>query len=468
MIYFASDIIKKAELASDLQNSDFLSWYEKTTLLNDAYISLYQKLVNSGDQSFVKRITIGERTKLPCDFWQLKNVYIENGSGTIQVVSRRAPSGSFNSLSYELINNEIRVYGAAAGNIIMEYFIKPKDLTFKPEIDEIETRHAYFISGYGDYILTADAPASSFEIYIENIKTGNVHSTSIFIGDIATYSTVSGRTQRKIVCGKNGFAYKHSGSTDTSVHFYGWDGEEKNTPESADNGSILIRFDNGNVGFMNTSEPHKGNLIEGTVGSKYSSVPSALVDLFLRSGNIKYIAFDSKRNIYYDLSYGITGYKLSDDGGVNGYLVYYRGNQLEFENIYIVGDTLYATFPDYVAKMDLRTLTDNNVDEKDKIELTIENGIRGFTGLDYNTGYGYIAVDLDGTFYRVPFVEDSKLDFPNSFYYQLLSLMLAVEFKIKQGADPTLLSQQLSSYWSTFYDTLSKDVCDYPRIKNFY
>ena len=54
MKYYASDIIKKARIAADLVNSDFIDWYEEVSLLNDSYQSLYQDLVEINDPSFVK------------------------------------------------------------------------------------------------------------------------------------------------------------------------------------------------------------------------------------------------------------------------------------------------------------------------------------------------------------------------------------------------------------------------------
>ena len=41
--YNASDVIKKAKQLADLENSDFISWNESITLLNDAYQNIYQK-----------------------------------------------------------------------------------------------------------------------------------------------------------------------------------------------------------------------------------------------------------------------------------------------------------------------------------------------------------------------------------------------------------------------------------------
>ena len=52
MKYKTSDIITKALQIADLTNSDFISWYEKVSMINDAYTMLYQKLIDIGDGSF--------------------------------------------------------------------------------------------------------------------------------------------------------------------------------------------------------------------------------------------------------------------------------------------------------------------------------------------------------------------------------------------------------------------------------
>ena len=62
----------------------------------------------------------------------------------------------------------------------------------------------------------------------------------------------------------------------------------------------------------------------------------------------------------------------------------------------------------------------------------------------------------------------TELDFPNSFYYQMLSYLLAIAFRCKQGADVSLLSSQLDMVSQTFEDTLGSDAFQYPRMGNVY
>ena len=76
--YNASDVIKKAKQLADLENSDFISWNESITLLNDAYQNIYQKSINKGNNDFVRVIQTSEKCiNLPRDFYQLKALTIK-------------------------------------------------------------------------------------------------------------------------------------------------------------------------------------------------------------------------------------------------------------------------------------------------------------------------------------------------------------------------------------------------------
>src|SRR5574344_715206 len=98
--YNASDVIKKAKQLADLENSDFISWNESLTLLNDAYQSVYQKSINKGNNDFVKVITTDNKViTLPNDFYQLKALTLKQDRFTTPIM-RRPQNGDFNVLSY--------------------------------------------------------------------------------------------------------------------------------------------------------------------------------------------------------------------------------------------------------------------------------------------------------------------------------------------------------------------------------
>jgi hypothetical protein len=91
----------------------------------------------------------------------------------------------------------------------------------------------------------------------------------------------------------------------------------------------------------------------------------------------------------------------------------------------------------------------------------------GFIGIDERTGYGYCTKKF-GSYYVCPYCEDTPLNYPSSLYFQIISYILAIAFKSKQGADVSLLSSQLAMAEQTFEETLGSDAFQFPRMGNVY
>ena len=65
-----SDLFKRAKQLADLEGSDFISWNEAINCINESNVGLYEKLINMGDNSFVKSFHMkDEAERLPEDFW---------------------------------------------------------------------------------------------------------------------------------------------------------------------------------------------------------------------------------------------------------------------------------------------------------------------------------------------------------------------------------------------------------------
>lgn len=126
-----SDLFKRAKQLADLEGSDFISWNEAENCINESNVALYEKLINMGDNSFVKSYrTTKEEEELPKDFWQLKGVWLWN-NGNLQTINRRADNNGTHHLSYELRNGKLYLYGRP-NDVLVEYFPKPEKLFFKP------------------------------------------------------------------------------------------------------------------------------------------------------------------------------------------------------------------------------------------------------------------------------------------------------------------------------------------------
>ena len=129
--YNASDIVKRAEQLADIENSDFISFAEKIALLNEAYQTIYQKSINKDVNSFIKYINTRNKViQLPRDFYQLKAVTLGRDKD-VKVIMRRPANASFNTLSYDMINNTLQINGEImGGTICVEYYPVPSTLTF--------------------------------------------------------------------------------------------------------------------------------------------------------------------------------------------------------------------------------------------------------------------------------------------------------------------------------------------------
>lgn len=409
MTYKSSDIIRKAEQLADLSNTDFIAWDEKVSLLNDAYTMLYQKLVNIGDGSFVKPFVAfrGENV-LPPDFWQIRSVNLVQNK-IVTPVKRRADSENYSSLSYEIRFDKLYINGNYSnGEIIVEYWAKPKTLTYKPKPvtlnPELENRAVMAV--HNEMFFTK----SSSIIYWYDCKTetngqANVEGDATFILPCDDQVLVTVGSTNKIV------TYDGTVTTLSGIPFI---------TESGSIGSII---------------DGKGKINSHTIFDwDYDKDGVSLV-----------VCNDDFDDFFY----------------VMNELLYHNGSQIIINDDLITANSImYVNGNCWYYK----TNEVGYVDESDELHIvSVKPNCKGINKIDCNTGYGYT---IGTTVY--PWVEDTVLDFPNSMYFTIMSYMLALQFKIKQGADASGLMTELQTLENTFYDTLSQDANEPIRIKNVY
>lgn len=417
MTYKSSDIIKKAEQLADLENTDFIGWNEKISLLNDAYTMLYQKLVNIGDGSFVKPMVVysGENI-LPPDFWQIKSVNLIQNK-IVTPVKRRASSENYSSLSYEVRFDKLYINGTYTnGEIVVEYWAKPKTLTYKP------------------------APVT-------------------LQPDLGDRTNVIGVYDEKFFTTTNNIIYMYDCKTS----------EEKNTETLPVSVNGVIHTGSDYAVFNST-----GNLFYLLDYSNMSVTPLTGIPFFTEDGNFGMIdtlnvgrlnghkVFDWEHSDIPYINLVVCNNEMTDfffhntSGDIyhNGELVTLNDEALRCASIRYANGNCWYYSDNEVGYID----SENNVHI-----VSIKKGIVGINKIDCNTGFGYTI----GTTVH-PWVEDTVLDFPNSMYFQIMGYMLAVQFKIKQGADASGLLTVLGTLENTFYDTLTQDANDFIRIKNVY
>ena len=421
-----SDLFKRAKQLADLEGSDFISWNEAISCINESNVSLYEKLISMGDNSFVKSYrTTKEEEELPEDFWQLKGVWLWN-NGNLQTINRRADNNGIHHLSYELRNGKIYLFGSP-NDVLVEYFPKPEKLYFKPHdvAISLDTTKEY-LDCHKHTFLYEDTDESENET-LSIIDLDGIKTTKDFM-QIAHTDIVSAYITENfvfVITENDMTIYDIMSGYSATVTGYAPLVTESGKEYIIDNESGVIKYFHIGNGSFSTSEI---NVAEPIAGGEF------------------YVCDDNFTDFFYMLNDDVLHNGEETGAGVAKHIIY------SDKKCYVLGDTGYALIN-----------AENEV-------ILIENstGLNvGFIGIDERTGYGYCTKKF-GAYYVCPYCEDTPLNYPSSLYFQIISYILAIMFKSKQGADVSLLSSQLAMAEQTFEETLGSDAFQFPRMGNVY
>ena len=468
--YNASDVIKKAKQLADLENSDFISWNESITLLNDAYQNIYQKSINKGNNDFVRVIQTSEKCiNLPRDFYQLKALTLKQDRFNTPIM-RRPQNGSFDDLSYDIYNNTLLINGYSSGTIILEYYPTPVTLTL-PNKDEVidlpigsdETlvgayKNVYFVKRtdkeslskplYNKTYIVAinrdtgeEAKVAEQSIYSEEYAVSEnilfsigdyvlftgMHHDAAGSGTYNDYDCVIGLNivdfsvnvqDRKDKYGYSALAFNFYDDTECNITVEAYGGKKRIT-------SATIYENYYDLKANNVIIPEKAFITILSKDMKHAfSLDSERLDLYL----------DGEK---------VTSGKV----------------------MHVMGDSVYlqqSTKKNYCVMLDIST------NEKTSLIAPSKKPIWGTVGFDKQTGYGYYYFLGDSKIVIHSFLEDTELNFPNNMFFNYLAYSLALSFKVKQGSDISAFMPLLETAENTFYDSLTKDDWSFTRITNVY
>ena len=468
--YNASDVIKKAKQLADLENSDFISWNESITLLNDAYQNVYQKSINKGNNDFVRVIQTNEKCiNLPRDFYQLKALTLKQDRFNTPIM-RRPQNGSFDDLSYDIYNNTLLINGYSSGTIILEYYPTPATLTL-PNKDEVidlpigsdETlvgayKNVYFVKRtdkeepskplYNKTYIVAinrdtgeEAKVAEQSIYTEEYAISEVILFSI--GDYVLFTGIHHDT-----AGSGAYADYDCIIRLNIVDF-----------------SVVVQDRKGKYGYgalaFNFYDDAECNITTEAYGGKKRITSATIYGNYydLKANNViipdkAFITILSK-----DMKHAFS----LDSENLNLYL---DEEQITSGKVmHIMGDSVYLQ--PYVNK-NYCIMLDISTNEKTSLIAPSKKPIWGTVGFDKQTGYGYYYFLGDSKIVIHSFLEDTELNFPNNMFFNYLAYSLALSFKVKQGSDISAFMPLLETAENTFYDSLTKDDWSFTRITNVY
>lgn len=476
MKYFASDIVKRARKIADLENSDFINWYEEVTTLNDAYDALYQELVDINDPSFIRFIDTADRhIQLPADFHQLRCVtLIKNGFST--PILRRSFSESYNSLSYEIVGDVLHInmpytLSAPAGTFHIEYYTAPVTLLYPPENKEFENSEALItnVDQEGDTTIEILAISDKYEVYYKYVSTQSGEEKhlgfkNLISGDIVQYPDDPNMDlQCCIIVGDN----------------------------------LLIRETNyikiinmATFDIETLTYPLKRNYAPAIMSDdtiKYLVFNPATDEFNLchdKDGNNKIVKLDLDFPDFIDREvtpfntdiFFLDEHNLSDFfmlKGNNTTIGQYEPGILYHNSEMIHNDVrnfhiFFGIYRGGVFYGKIKDVDELIVAAPDGYTLKTSEKVIGLYDLDENTGYGILTWNGLDKFTIKSFVDDTLLNYPNSFFFQVLIYALAIQFKIKQGADYTALQDLYDRYYANFVKSLPQDVYMPTRVNNVY
>lgn len=470
--YNASDVIKKAKQLADLENSDFISWNESLTLLNDAYQNIYQKSINKGNNDFVKVITTDEKAiTLPNDFYQLKALTLKQDRFTTPIM-RRPQNGSFRDLSYDIYNNTIQINGYSSGTIILEYFPTPVTLTLPGEdvtidlpIGSNETlvgayKNVYFVMRTDKeedplkplydktYIVAINRDTGEEAKVATQSRWGDDYSVSetilFSIGDYVLFTGTS-----------HDFVNTNDGLVDNEykcifrLNIVDFSLEVKNRETAYGYTAYGFSFyDDTDCLISAESYAGKARITSATIYGKHYD---------LRENNI----LVSKTPFIIILSKDMKHAFSIDSENLRKYI---DGEEVSESMMHVMGDSVYLKD----SNTNYCTLLDLNTKKEIALVAPSKKPIWGTVGFNKDTGYGYYYFLGENRIVIHSFLEDTELNFPNNMFFNYLAYLLALSFKVKQGSDISVFMPLLENAENTFYDSLTKDDWSFTRITNVY
>ena len=470
--YTTKDIVNRAKQLADLNNSDFISWNENINLLNENWQKIYQQLIDNGDKTFIKEFeTVSlNKIKLPCDFYQLFSVEL---IPSCRQILRKAKSESESSLTYDIENDYLILYGTVSEKIRIKYIPIPQTLTLQNETKDIdsdfsnvyssvlENEELKFMDCYKNkYLFLKKTNGTDIcNMYIFNKDTNEIKKITNDISYEITYAVIgyknivyftsydkSAKTYSIYVI-RDGYVTAELGGMSTSPSLLKRD---------KDVGAIYIENKLMNI-FINDNTPLFPNidnldvvLSEG-IGT-FMSFTNDYISLLLPITNEK----SENKWIQLDVDLTTTPYVATKTTPFEGLDFGEAYTYKRYSNV-INGKVCIST-------KDMFYVDGYGLFNNDEYEVI------GVNDLNNDEGYGISIIDTYNTNHVLlhsHFV-DTLLLYPNNIYFSFMAILLAISYKIKQNADVTVLSTKYGEMEAQYFDSLSRDVNNVVRITNVY
>jgi hypothetical protein len=443
--YSSTDIIRRAKQLSDLENSDFISWNEELTLLNESYTKMYQAAIDRGDKNYVKSFTVslpaGSDTPayyaLPAGFYQL---YAIQTTIDCTPILRKSKNESSRALRYDIINGNLVLYGSMPIDLTVYYFPTPLSLTF-PALSQSIT--------LPDTSSTISILDCNQKRYLFDSYSAPTHTLTIYdIDSGAVIKTITVTIAGAVTCG--------------------WLGKKK-----------IILYSSALSSYYYI-DINSGNMTTITSSNYWAMKSDNEVYLLYYSTNYSIYSYTSTGSQVINASGIILPIQTWDKSVCHSFMSDYSYFALVYGNeIYVcpaasndLPSGSYSSTGKVVEYVDNILYYSNNAGVYSESVLVLDANeyynLIGINKIDPETGYGISAYNNDNEPYIFGCYADTQLDYPDRFYFVYIAYMMAIAYKSKQSADTSLLEVQAARAEDQFYDMLSPDDNEFQRITNVY
>ena len=155
------ELYKQAQILANTYNSDFMTFQSAVDLLNARYRILYDKIIQSDSDFYVKEVTFTDNDYvLPDELYNIKSVRLLSSFDNSFVPIERQPSKSYVAGTYTIENNVFHYNGQLNKTVQIRYNPEPLTLTmpFASEEMTLEGDIKEFGKMYDDgvYYMTTD------------------------------------------------------------------------------------------------------------------------------------------------------------------------------------------------------------------------------------------------------------------------------------------------------------------------
>lgn len=469
--YTTKDIVNRAKQLADLNNSDFISWNENINLLNENWQKIYQQLIDNGDKTFIKEFeTVSlNKIKLPCDFYQLFSVEL---IPSCRQILRKAKSEPESSLTYDIENDYLILYGTVSEKVRIKYIPIPQTLTLQNETKDIDSDFSSVYSSVleNEELKFMDCYKNKY-LFLKKTNGTNICNLYIFNKDTNEIKKITNDFSYEItyaVIGYKNIVYFISRNENNKYSIYSIKNnivtvelEAFQTSPSLlkrdkDVGAVYIENNRMNI-FVNDNQPlfpqidNLDVVLSEGIGT-FMSFTNDYISLLLPIVNEKL----ENKWIQLDVDLTTTPYVAIKTTPFEGLDFGYSHTYKRYSNV-INGKVCIST-------KDMFYVDGYGLFNNDEYEVI------GVNELNNDEGYGISIIDTYNTNHVLlhsHFV-DTLLVYPNNIYFNFMAILLAISYKIKQNADITVLSTKYGEMEAQYFDSLSRDVNNVVRITNVY